>query len=76
MKFETYAHNIVPDHQLNFHKDMCKDAWARGVNAHTRDEMLFTDLKSDLKWLRYDLNRDIIITQAISGYLAGGLLVS
>ena len=39
MKFETYAHEILPDHQLNFHEDPCKDARARGVNAHTRDEM-------------------------------------
>ena len=33
MKFETYAHKIVFDHQLNFHKDSCKDARARGVKA-------------------------------------------
>ena len=26
MEFETYAHKIVLDHQLNFHKDPCKDA--------------------------------------------------
>ena len=39
MKFETYVHKIVHDHQPNFHKDLCKDARARGVNARTRDEM-------------------------------------
>ena len=39
MKFETYAHKIVPDHQLNLYKDPCKDARARGVNARTRNEM-------------------------------------
>ena len=39
MKFETYAHKIVPDHQLNFHKDPCEDARARGVNACTHHEM-------------------------------------
>ena len=33
MKFETYAHKIVVYHQTNFHKDPCKDARARGVNA-------------------------------------------
>ena len=36
---ETYVHKIVLDHQPNFHKDPCKDARARGVNARTRDEM-------------------------------------
>ena len=39
MKFKTYAHKIVPDHQPNFHKDLCKDARARGINTRTRDEM-------------------------------------
>ena len=34
MKFETYVHKIVHNH-----KDPCKDARARGVNARTRDEM-------------------------------------
>ena len=33
MKFETYVYKIVLDHQPNFHKDPCKDACARGVNA-------------------------------------------
>ena len=35
MKFETYVYKIVLDHQPNFHKDPCKDARARGVNART-----------------------------------------
>ena len=39
IKFETYVHKIVLDHQPNFHKDPCKDARARGVNARIRDEM-------------------------------------
>ena len=39
MKFETYAHKIVPDHQLNFHKDPCKDARTRGENARTCDAL-------------------------------------
>ena len=39
MKFETYVYKIVLGHQQNFHKDPCKDARARGVNASTRDEM-------------------------------------
>ena len=39
MKFETYAHKIVVNQQPNFHKDPCKDARARGINARTRDEM-------------------------------------
>ena len=28
MKFETYVHKTVLDHQPNFHKDPCKDARA------------------------------------------------
>ena len=39
MKFETYVYKIVLNHQPKFHKDPCKDAHARGVNARTRDEM-------------------------------------
>ena len=35
MKFETYVYKIVLAHQPNFHKDPCKDARARGVNART-----------------------------------------
>ena len=35
MKFETYVYKIVLDHQPNFHKDPCKDARARGINART-----------------------------------------
>ena len=35
MKFETYVYKIVLDHQPKFHKDPCKDAHARGVNART-----------------------------------------
>ena len=35
MKFVTYVYEIVLDHQPNFHKDPCKDARARGVNART-----------------------------------------
>ena len=35
MKFETYVYKLVLDHQPNFHKDPCKDARARGVNART-----------------------------------------
>ena len=46
MKFETYVHKIVPDHQPNFHKDPCKDVRARGVNARTRDEILLEGIKS------------------------------
>ena len=34
MKFETYVHKIVLDHQPNFHKDPCKDAHARDENTH------------------------------------------
>ena len=34
MNFETYVQKIVLDHQSN-HKDPCKDARTRGVNART-----------------------------------------
>ena len=37
MKFETRVHKIVLDPQPNFHKDLCKDACARGENARTCD---------------------------------------
>ena len=39
MKFKTYVHKIVLDHQPNFHKDPCKDARARGENARTCDAL-------------------------------------
>ena len=39
MKFETYVHKIILDHQLNFHKDPCKDARERGENARTCDAL-------------------------------------
>ena len=39
MKFETYVHKVVLNHQPNFHKDPCKDARARGENARTRDAL-------------------------------------
>ena len=39
MKFETYVHKIVLDHQPNFHKDACKDARAQDENAHTCDAL-------------------------------------
>ena len=51
MKFETYVHKIILDHQLNFHKDPCKDARARGVNARTREEMCASKLT--IWWLKY-----------------------
>ena len=35
MKFETYVHKIVLEHQPNFHKDPCKDALAQGENVRT-----------------------------------------
>ena len=35
LKFETYVHKIVLDHQPNFHKD----PHARGENARTRDAL-------------------------------------
>ena len=47
MKFETHAHKIVVKHQPNFHKDLCKDARARGVNACSRDETGTTEMFKD-----------------------------
>ena len=39
MKFETYVHKIVLDHQPNFHIDPCKDTHAQGKNARTCDAL-------------------------------------
>ena len=39
MKFETYDHKIVLDHQPNFHKDPCKDEHTRGENARVCDAL-------------------------------------
>ena len=39
MKFETYIHKIILDHQLNFYKDPCKDARTGGENARTCDPL-------------------------------------
>ena len=39
MKFETYVHKIVLNHQPNFHKDPCKDARAQDKNARTCDAL-------------------------------------
>ena len=47
MKFETYVHKIVLDHQPNFHKDPCKDARARGVNTRTRDAIELLKRQND-----------------------------
>ena len=39
MKFETYVHKMILNHQLNFYKDPCKDACAQGENARTCDAL-------------------------------------
>ena len=39
MKFETFVHKIVIDHQPNFHKDPFKDASAQCENACTCDAL-------------------------------------
>ena len=41
LKFDTSVHEIVLDHQPNFHKDPCKDARARGENARTCEALHF-----------------------------------
>ena len=33
MKFETYLHKVVKNHQIIFRKDPCKDARTRGVSV-------------------------------------------
>ena len=54
MKFETYAHKIVPDHQPNFYKDLCKDACARGENARTCDALQrFRSESTKIKKMRF-----------------------
>ena len=54
MKFETYVHKIIPYHQLNFHKDPCKDARARGENARTCDALQrFRSESTKIKKMRF-----------------------
>ena len=54
MKFETYVHKIVLDHQPNFHKDPCKDARARGENARTCDALQrFKSESTRIKKMRF-----------------------
>ena len=36
MKFETYIHKIVKNHQMIFRKDPCTDSRTRGVNVRVR----------------------------------------
>ena len=54
MKFETYVHKIVLDHQPNFHKDPCKDARARGENKRTCDAIQkFRNESTKIKKMRF-----------------------
>ena len=54
MKFETYVHKIVLDHQPNFHKDPCKDARARDENMHTCDALQrFRSESTKIKKMRF-----------------------
>ena len=54
MKFETYVHKIVLDHQPNFHRDPCKDARARGENARTCDALQrFRSETTKIKKMRF-----------------------
>ena len=52
MKFETYVHKIVLNHQPNFHKDPLKDARARGENARTCDA-LFRSESTKIEKMRF-----------------------
>ena len=36
LKFETYIHKVVKNHQMIFHKDPCTDARTRGVSVCAR----------------------------------------
>ena len=36
MKFETYLHKVVKNHQIIFRKDPCTHAWTRDVNVRAR----------------------------------------
>ena len=54
IKFETYVHKIILDHQLNFHKYPCKDARARGENARTCDALQrFRSESTKIKKMRF-----------------------
>ena len=49
MKFETYVHKIILDHQLNFHKDQCKDTPALAMKcACTRLRLVRPRLCTDV----------------------------
>ena len=54
MKFETYVHQIILDHQLDFQKDPCKDARARCENARTCDALQrFRSESTKIKKMRF-----------------------
>ena len=54
MKFETYVHKIILDHQPNLYKDPCKDARARGETAHTCDALQrFRSESTNIKKMRF-----------------------
>ena len=54
MKYETYVHKIIIDQQLNFHKDLCKDARARDENARTCDALQrFRSESTKIKKMRF-----------------------
>ena len=50
MKFETYVHKIILDHQLNFYIDPCKDARAGGEIARTCDALGAVHLLCHTGW--------------------------
>ena len=54
MKFESYVHKIVLDHQPNFHKDPCKGARTRGKKARTCDALQrFRSESTKIKKIRF-----------------------
>ena len=54
MKFETYVHKIVLDHQPNFHKDLCKDTHARDEFARSYDALQrFRSESTKIKKMRF-----------------------
>jgi len=63
MKFETYVHKIVLDHQPNFYKDPCKDARARGENARTCDAFQkFRNESTKIKKMRFSAIFELTFT--------------
>ena len=74
MKFETYVHKIVLDHQPNFHKDPCKDARARGENVCTCEALQrFRSESTKIKKMRFSASYDDYSWQNLTKKMSAGV---